>query len=116
MLDGGLDNRELLDAQYHDYRATMPWPTLSGNTVTVDNGYVIESEPGRLARLRYRSPDGSVSFEVEQRAITPLLAGGHIIPGEDDHHAGATREPGGSEQFMHATGWGPAVTRSPSRR
>lgn len=101
----GLDNAELLDAAYHDYRATMPWPTITDNTVTVDNGYVIEwPEPGRLARLRYTSPDGSVAFEMEQRAITPLLARGHIIPGEDDHHEGATREPGGSEQFMHVTG------------
>jgi hypothetical protein len=102
----GLDNTELLDAEYHDYRATMPWPAVSRNTVTIDNGYVIEwPEPGRLARLRYRSPDGSVSFEIEQRGITPLLARGHIVPGEDDHHDGASREPGGSEQFMQVTGW-----------
>lgn len=103
----GMDNSELLDAAYHDYRATMPWPTVEGNTVTTAAGYKIEwLEPGRLAVLRYRSPDGSVSFEMQQRAITPLVARGHIVPGEDDHHgAGAIREPGGSEQFMHVTGW-----------
>jgi hypothetical protein len=101
----GMENTELLDADFHDYRATMPWPRITGNTITVSNGYVIEwPEPGRLARLRYRSPDGAVSFELEQRAITPLLARGHIVPGEDDHHTGANREPGGSEQFMHVVG------------
>lgn len=101
----GLDNTELLDAEFHDYRATMPWPTITDTTITVPNGYVIEwLEPGRLARLRYRSPDGAVRFELEQRAITPLLARGHIVPGEDDHHARAVDQPGGSEQFMHVTG------------
>jgi hypothetical protein len=101
----GLDNTELLDAAWHDYRSTMPWPTITGNTVTTAGGYEIDwVEPGRVAVLRYRSPGGSVSFEVQQRGITPLLARGHIIPGEDDHHGKTSREPGGSEQFMHVTG------------
>ncbi|MCW3015095.1 MAG: hypothetical protein JWO02_2187 [Solirubrobacterales bacterium] len=101
----GLDNTALLDAEYHDYRATMPWPQVQGNTITTANGYVITVlEPGELIRLQYTSPDGTTSFDIEQRAISPLVARGHIVPGEEDHHAGARREPGGIEQFMHATG------------
>ena len=101
----GLDNEALLDAEHHDYRATMPWPTVEGSTVTVPNGYTIEwLTPGELVRLRYTSPDGTVSFDLEQRAIMPLLARGHIVPGEDDHHGDAVRVSGGSEQFMHVTG------------
>ncbi|MGE4425418.1 MAG: tyrosine protein kinase [Solirubrobacteraceae bacterium] len=101
----GLDNPMGLDALHHDYRATMPWPTREGNLLRVDNGYSIEwVEPGELARLRYASPDGQVGFELEQRAVTPLLARGHIVPGEDDHHDGIASSAGGSEQFMHVTG------------
>jgi hypothetical protein len=35
--------------------------------------------------------------------VTPLLARGHVMPGEEDHHDVA-REPGGTEQFMRMTG------------
>lgn len=35
--------------------------------------------------------------------MTPLLARGHIIPGEDKD-SNPTKEPGGSEQFMHSVG------------
>jgi hypothetical protein len=105
----GLDNAALLDAAYHDYRSTMPWPTIRGNTITTAAGYRIEWVlPGHLARLTYTSPDRSTSFDLEQQAISPLLARGHVIPGENDHHdtddAGSGRAPGGSEQFMHVTG------------
>lgn len=101
----GFDNPTLLDADYHDYRATMPWPEVDGNTIRVDNGLVIEIvEPGALIRLRYESPDGATRFELEQRAVTPLLARGHIVPGEEDHHERLGGAGGGSEQFMHCTG------------
>jgi hypothetical protein len=99
----GMDNVSLLDAEYHDYRATMPWPEIDGNRIRFVNGYEITfEEPGELVRLRYESPDGEVSFDLEQRAVTPLIARGHIVPGEEDHHAG--RETGGSEQMLHCTG------------
>jgi hypothetical protein len=101
----GMDNVSLLDAEYHDYRTTMPWPEVDGNRISFDSGYQIEFPvPGELARLRYRSPDGAVSFDLEQRAVTPLVARGHIVPGEDDHHDDPSRQHGGSEQFMHCTG------------
>jgi hypothetical protein len=100
----GLDNVEVLDMEFCDYEMTMPWPDVAGNTITTANGLEIEFlEPGRKARLSYRSADGSTSFEILQTAVTPLLVRGHIMPGEEQHHdlGGAT---GGSEQFMHVTG------------
>ena len=62
----GLDNAELLDAAYHDYRATMPWPEVTGNTVRTVRRlrHRVGASPAELARLRYRSPDGAVSFDV----------------------------------------------------
>jgi hypothetical protein len=100
-----MDNVSLLDAEYHDYRATMPWPTVTGNQITFESGYQIEfTEPGELVRLRYESPDGEVAFDLEQRAVTPLVARGHIVPGEEDHHRDPARTHGGTEQFMHCTG------------
>jgi hypothetical protein len=101
----GLDNTVVLDAEYHDYRATMPWPEVDGNVIRTANGLTITVVvPGELIRMHYASPDGTTSLDLEQRAITPLIARGHIVPGEEDHHAGARREPGGIEQFMQATG------------
>jgi hypothetical protein len=73
--------------------------------ITTANGLRVEFiELGREVRLAYRSPDGSTSFELQQRAVTPLFVRGHVMPGEDDHHGDLGREPGGSEQFMHCTG------------
>ncbi|HYF24341.1 MAG TPA: tyrosine protein kinase [Baekduia sp.] len=101
----GLDNLALLDAEHHDYRATMPWPQTGDGAIRFVNGLVIEAlEPGELLRVSYRSPDGATWFEVEQRAITPLLARGYIVPGEEDHHAAGDAQPGGIEQFLQATG------------
>ena len=37
------------------------------------------------------------------KAITPLLARGHVMPGEE-HDSDPALSPGGSEQFMHVTG------------
>lgn len=101
----GMDNVSLLDAEYHDYRATMPWPAVTGNRIRFENGYEIDFvAPGVLVRLSYQSPDGEVGFDLEQRALTPLVARGHIVPGEEDHHADPARRHGGTEQFMHCTG------------
>ena len=101
----GLDNVSLLDAEYHDYRATMPWPSVNGNAIRFECGYEIDfAKPGELVHLRYTSPDGEVGFELEQRAVTPLVARGHVVPGEEAHHDDPGRGPGGSEQFMHCTG------------
>lgn len=100
----GLDNLTLLDVDHHDYRATMPWPAVDGGSIRVANGLEIDVlEPGALIAVRYRSPDGAVSFATEHRAVTPLLVRGHIVPGEEDHHADGSQA-GGSEQFMHCTG------------
>lgn len=101
----GLDNPAPLGVEYHDYRATMPWPAVDGNTIRLDCGYEIEFvEPGELVRLRYESPGGDAGFELEQRAVTPLLARGHVVPGEEAHHGTSGLAHGGSEQFMHCTG------------
>ncbi len=100
----GTDNVEHTDMAFLDYELTMPWPTIDGASVTTENGLRIEfPAPGRTARITYTSSDGACSIDVLQEAVTPLLARGHIMPGEEDHHDPA-RQPGGSEQFMHATG------------
>jgi hypothetical protein len=100
----GLDNVTPLDMEFMDYQITMPWPEIDGTTITTANGLQIEFvEPGTSARITYASEDGRVSLDVVQRAITPLLARGHVMPGEEQHHDPA-RSPGGSEQFMHCTG------------
>jgi hypothetical protein len=100
----GTDNVEYTDIAFLDYEITMPWPQIEGTTITTDNGLSIDFvEPGRTARIGYRSGDGRCSIDVLADAITPLLARGHVMPGEEDHHDVA-REPGGSEQFMHVTG------------
>jgi hypothetical protein len=101
----GTDNVEHTDMAYLDYEITMPWPTVEGNTVTTANGLRIEfTEPGRTARITYTSGDGDTSLDVLAEAVTPLLARGHVMPGEEDHHNEPSREPGGTEQFMHMTG------------
>lgn len=101
----GLDNPSPTDAAHINYEITMPWPEVDGNTIRTDNGLVITfEEPGRVARVSYASADGSTSFDVLQTGVTPLLARGHVVPGEDDHHGDPGRVTGGSEQFMHVTG------------
>jgi hypothetical protein len=100
----GLDNFEPGDLEFIDYRITMPWPEIDGSTITTANGLRIEFlEPGRTARITFASPDGSTSIDVLQEAVTPLLARGHVMPGEErDTDPG--QHPGVSEQFMHVTG------------
>lgn len=100
----GMDNLEYTDMAYLDYEITMPWPVIDGNTVTTANGLSIDFlELGESARLRYTAEDGKMSFDIRQDAVTPLLARGHVMPGEEHHHD-VTRQPGGSEQFMRVTG------------
>ncbi|AFJ34634.1 DUF4124 domain-containing protein [Mycobacterium sp. MOTT36Y] len=100
----GTDNIEYTDMAFLDYEITMPWPTVSGNTITTDNGLTIDFiEPGKTARLTYDSGDGAAAIDVIAEAVTPLLARGHVMPGEEDHHE-ASRIAGGTEQFMHVTG------------
>ena len=100
----GMDNTEPIDMEFLDYRSTMPWPKIDGNVIETDNGLRIEFiEPGKLARVTYESADGSTALDLEQRAVSPLLMRGHVVPGEEsDTDPGQT--PGGSEQFMHVTG------------
>ncbi len=99
----GLDNVGIIDVDHLNYEMTMPWPAIEGNRITTANGLSIEFlEPGRVARITYDSGDGT-TIDVTQTAVTPLLARGHVMPGEDLHH-GAGTAPGGSEQFMHCVG------------
>lgn len=95
---------DALDAEYVDYATTMAWPTVEGNSLTTENGLRIEFlELGRTVRLTYTSPDGNTGFDLIGEAVTPLIARGHIVPGEDVETDAAMR-PGGSEQMMHMTG------------
>jgi hypothetical protein len=99
----GTQNYSALDIDHLDYQMTMPWPEVDGNRITTPNGLSIEFlEPGRVARLTYSA--GDTSLDITQTAVTPLLARGHIMPGEEHHHDDPGRSPGGSEQFMHAVG------------
>jgi hypothetical protein len=101
----GTDNVNPIDVAHLDYEITMPWPDIDGGTITTDNGLVIDIRvPGREIALRYESSDGRTSFDLVQTAVTPLLARGHVMPGEDDHHGDPGRVPGGTEQFMHCVG------------
>lgn len=98
----GLDNLTTSDLAHHDYQMSMPWPTIEGNRFSLANGLSYDFvEPGRTARLTYRSEDGNTSFDVLADAVTPLAVRGHVMPGEEKH---TTQQPGGSEQFMHITG------------
>jgi hypothetical protein len=99
-----MDNPTPQDAAHLDYQNTMPWPTVRGDTITTANGLTIEFlEPGLKARVSYSSPDGATSFDLVQTAVSPLVARGHVMPGEERHdQTGLTR--GGSEQFMHCVG------------
>jgi hypothetical protein len=100
----GMDNLEPADAAFIDYRITMPYPTIDGQTITTPNGLRIEFlELGKRARTTFESADGTTTIDVTHEAITPLLVRGHIMPGEE-HASDPGRQPGGSEQFMHVTG------------
>jgi hypothetical protein len=100
----GLDNLEPGDMAFLDYRLTMPWPEVAGNTITTYNGLKIEFvEPGAKARVTFTSADGETSLDLIQEAVSPLLVRGHVMPGEE-HDSDPANSPGGSEQFMHVTG------------
>lgn len=101
----GTDNVNAIDIAHLDYEITMPWPEIDGTRITTANGYAIEfTVPGKAARITYASADGSTKLDLTQTAVTPLLARGHVMPGEEDHHDDPGRVPGGSEQFMHCVG------------
>jgi hypothetical protein len=100
----GLDNVCVGDMEFVDYRTTMPWPEIDGPRVTTANGLRVEFlEPGRTTRVSYSSADGSTTLDLIQEAVTPLLARGHVMPGEE-RDSDPAQHPGGSEQFMHVTG------------
>jgi hypothetical protein len=100
----GTDNVEYTDMAFIDYEMTMPWPKIEGTRITTDNGLSIDFiEPGRTARVTYTSDDGTTSVDVLAQAVTPLLARGHVMPGEELHHDLGGQQ-GGTEQFMHVTG------------
>jgi hypothetical protein len=100
----GRENLSVLDMDHLDYEVTMPWPEIEGGTITTANGLRIDFvEPGRVARLTYSSRDGATSLDVMQTAVTPLLARGHVMPGEE-LDTDPAQSPGGSEQFMHCVG------------
>jgi hypothetical protein len=70
--------------------------------ITTANGFRIEFlELGQRARTTYRSSDGATSFDLEHTAVTPLVARGAVIPGENLR---AGDQPGGTEQFMCCVG------------
>ncbi len=98
----GTNNLTPTDALFLDWEITMPWPEVEGNKITMPNGLAVEfPEPGKRAILTYTSTDGQTKLEVEGKAVTPLAARGHIVPGEEKHQVA---ESGGTEQFMHWTG------------
>lgn len=100
----GLDNIQPQDVEHIDYEITMPWPMIDGASITTANGLKVEFvEPGRRAKVSYRSNDGTAAFELNQVAVTPLLARDYVMPGEDER-SDPTLQPGGSEQMMHCTG------------
>src|SRR4051794_20385992 len=101
----GTDNVAPIDIAFLDFEITMPWPAIEGGAIETANGLRLEFlEPGSIARVTYTSRDGATSLDLTQTAVTPLLARGHIVPGEEDHHDDPARTPGGSEQFMQCSG------------
>lgn len=101
----GLDNpANLGGVAYLDYNDTAPWPEVTERGFVSPNGLTLEFlEPGSKLRVTYESPDGTTRLDVTQTALTPLLARGHIIPGED-LDSDPAKQPGGSEQFMRCEG------------
>ncbi|EHB54841.1 hypothetical protein MycrhDRAFT_2035 [Mycolicibacterium rhodesiae JS60] len=99
----GTDNVEILDPDYLNWQLTMRWPHVDGNKIVTPYGLEVEFvELGKLVRLRYDSSE--VSFDVMQTAVTPLVARAHVMPSEAVDTDPANL-PGGSEQFMHCTGF-----------
>jgi hypothetical protein len=101
----GFDNHDPVDMAFQDYQNTMPWPGIADNKVALANGFTVHVvEPGKKLHLTYRSPDGDTSIDVEQTALTPLLARGHVIPGEELRKNEYDQLVGGSEQVMRSVG------------
>jgi hypothetical protein len=99
-----MNNTSVLDVEHLNWEMTMPWPDVRGRSLSTVNGLHVDFiEPGVSARITYESADGSASFDVVQTAVTPLVARGHVMPGEEEQAAWSL-SPGGSEQFMHCVG------------
>jgi len=100
----GVDNVDALDADFFDYEVSMPWPEIDESSLTTRNGLRLEFlEPGKRVRLLYESNDGRTRMDVTADALTPMVARGHVMPGEDAFHD-STRASGGMEQIMRYTG------------
>jgi hypothetical protein len=98
----GHDNLVPLDVAHLNRVMAQPWPTVEGHRISTSDNYAIEFlELGSSVRVTYEARDGSTAFALKQEAVTPLIARGSVIPGEDIE---GSIEPGGSEQFMHVTG------------
>ncbi|HEX4110784.1 MAG TPA: tyrosine protein kinase [Solirubrobacteraceae bacterium] len=98
----GVENLSVGDLAFVDYRNTMPWPAIDGNVITSANGLRIEFlRPGHSVHLTFQG--AGASFDLVQEAVTPLLARGHVMPGEE-RDSDPALAPGGSEQFMHVAG------------
>ena len=101
----GSDNIDFLDMEYSDYSNTMFWPEVGAKTIQYSNGMRVEFlELGTKVRITYKSPDGRTSIDIIQTAVTPLLARGHVVPGEDLFKDAIKLQTGGLEQMMHCTG------------
>lgn len=102
MIFQGHDHLVPLDMAHLNWVMTQPWPEVDGSKIATAENYAIEFlELGRQARITYESRDGSAGFDVLQTAVSPLVARGSVIPGEDIE---GSITPGGSEQLMHAVG------------
>src|SRR5262245_49196336 len=100
----GLDNVEARDAEFFDYEVSMPWPEIGERSLETRNGLRLEFvEPGKVVRLLYESNNGDTRMDVTATALTPMVARGHVMPGEEYHHGGE-RAHGGMEQYMRYEG------------
>jgi hypothetical protein len=56
-----------------DYSMTLPWPEVSGHTISRSQGYRTDFiEPGRKARVTYRSADGRNPSDHRSRVVVDL--------------------------------------------
>ena len=101
----GTDNIQMLDAEFVDYEAVMPWLDIDGNRVTLPNGLSLNFvTPGEHLEVTYSARDGRCELDLDMKAVTPLVARRRLMPGEADHDGDPARIPGGAEQMMHVTG------------
>mgnify|MGYP002079135226 CR=1 FL=1 len=78
----------------HPHRSILTFPGMADRCVNIGSAGKIFGVTG-----------WKIGWMIAAPSLTPLLARGHIVPGEDDHHGDTTvAATGGSEQFMHVTG------------